>query len=769
MIANANAGFLVTERGAGNTWVGNAYLYRLTPWQNDPVSDPCGDVLYLQDADTGASWTPTPAPSPASGDPAHAPLYTVRHRQGASVFEHERLGIVSELTMAVPPSDPVKILRLRLTNTDATPRRVIVTRYVEWVLGSQREATRYHVCSRWDDASGALFATNQFFDDFTDEVAFSWVSEPVVGYTADRDEFIGRNGHLSAPAALGLDTLSGRLGLGLDPCAALRCVVTLAPGETREVIALLGAAHGADEARAVIARNRSGTGIDDALDGWRERLSTITVRTPAPEFDTMLNQWWLYQTLSCRMWGRSALYQSSGAYGFRDQLQDCMAFVYAEPAVARAHLLRAAGRQFHEGDVQHWWHEPSGRGVRTRFSDDLAWLPHVVDQCITVTGDTSLWDAEVEFLDMPPLEPAEHERYDTPGHRGEKSTLFDHCTRALDHACTSGPHNLPLFGAGDWNDGMNRVGVAGRGESIWLAWFLIATLRSFADHAEARRAGDVADRMRGRADGYVAAVEQSGWDGQWYRRGYYDDGAPLGSSSSEECQIDSIAQSWSVLSGGADPLRARRAMQSLDQRLVRRDARLIALLDPPFDRSDRDPGYIRGYVPGVRENGAQYTHAAVWAVMAAARLGDGNRAFEYLQMLNPLLHTRTPAEVATYMVEPYVACADVYAAPGHLGRGGWTWYTGSASVSYRAALESILGFKNRGDRLTIEPCIPCEWKSFEIEYRFGAARYVIRVENPSGVSSGVQSVAIDGAVAESRSIALVDDGGAHQVVVTMGV
>ena len=769
VIANPNAGFCVTERGGGFAWVENSYFFRLTPWYNDPVCDPCGEVIYLRDEEFARIWTPTPGPAPAVDGPA--PAYTVRHAPGRTTFTHECHDIASELVLGVPELDPVKVSRLTLTNRGPVVRLLTLTTFVEWALGAQREHTRHQLHTWRDEATGAVFAENFFADDFTSRVAFSWVSEPVSSFTANREEFIGRNGDLVAPAALSADALSGTTGPGYDPCAALRCHLTLHPGETREVTVLLGAASSEDEARAIISRLATPAAATAALDaavrGWDNRLSTIRVRTPSPEFDAIVNRWSLYQALSCRMWARSALYQSSGAYGFRDQLQDCMAFLYAEPGIARAHIMRCAGRQFQEGDVQHWWHEPSGRGVRTRFSDDLVWLPFVADQYVCVTGDRDVWDERAPFLEQRPLAPGEQESYEEPHATDETATLYEHCVRALDRACTIGPHGLPLIGCGDWNDGMNRVGTEGKGESVWLAWFLIATLRRFAGHADARHDGDVATRCRQRANAYSDAVERTSWDGAWYRRAYFDDGTPLGSVENTECRIDSIAQSWSVLSAAGDPARARRAMQSVSEHLVREDARLIMLLTPPFDRSSHDPGYIKGYVPGVRENGAQYTHAALWTALATAMLGDGDRAYHLFEMLNPLTHARTDDDVAKYKVEPYVVCADVYTATSHLGQGGWTWYTGSASWMYRVALEGILGFTKRGDRLSIEPCVPTAWREFTIDYRYGSSVYTIVVRNPAGVSSGVAHVEVDGRATNERAIELSDNGEPHYVVITM--
>ena len=776
IIANPNVGFCITERGGGFTWAENSYFFRLTPWYNDPVSDPSGEVLYLRDDESGYVWTPTPAPSPATDAPIAAggapPPYGVRHAAGRTTFTHERDAIASELALAVPEADPVKISILSLTNRGSSNRRISLTSYVELTLGAQREHTRHQLHTSRDEQTGAVFAQNYFADDYASRVAFSWVSAPVSGFTANREEFIGRNGDLVAPAGLAAKSLLGTTGAGFDPCAALRSVLTIEPGETREVVVLLGAAGSENEARAVIERHatvaNARAAADAAVRAWETRLTTISARTPSPEFDAMLNRWSLYQALSCRMWARSALYQSSGAYGFRDQLQDCMAFVYAEPAIARAHIVRCAGRQFVEGDVQHWWHEPGGRGVRTRISDDLVWLPFVADHYVNVTGDSALWDESAPFLEQALLAPDEQESYAEPHVSETMATVYEHCVRALDHACTAGSHGLPLMGSGDWNDGMNRVGMEGKGESVWLAWFLIATLRRFAEHSTARGDTTAADRFRKRADSYSAAVEESAWDGAWYRRAYFDDGTPLGSAQSDECQIDSIAQSWATLSGAGKADRARKAMDSVYERLVREDARLIMLLTPPFDHTERDPGYIKGYLPGVRENGAQYTHAATWTALAAARLGEGDRAAHLFDMLNPFTHASTEAGVAEYKVEPYVVCADVYTAADHVGRGGWTWYTGSASWMYRVALESVLGFTKRGESLSIEPCVAATWREFAIEYRHRSSTYAITVHNPDGVSHGVVRVEVDGHEVADRVVRLADDGSRHEVVVTMG-
>jgi cyclic beta-1,2-glucan glucanotransferase len=764
VIANRHGGFVVTERGGGFSWAENSYFYRLTPWHNDPASDPVSEVIYLQDAETGELWCATPGPIKEE-----AP-YTVRHGPGSSTFDQDHGGIITHLTLGMAEDAPVKLALLRVTNVDKTSRRLTVTTYVEWTLGVLREHTQHQVRTEYDREEETFLARNWFDPQFAGRTAFHAITEPVTGYTGSRRDFLGRNGTAEAPAALRPDGgLGGITGAGIDPCAALQCVLELDPGETKEIVILLGACDSEAKARQAVAEYRDLTKAKGALaqtvKRWDERLSVITVKTPEPSFDAMLNRWMLYQAVACRMWGRSALYQSSGAYGFRDQLQDVMALVYAEPALAREQILRSATRQFLEGDVQHWWHPQSGRGVRTRFSDDLAWLPYVVDHYVRTTGDASVLEEYVPFLSMRPLAPDEHEVYDLPDVTDEHGSVYEHCLRALRRACTSGPHGLPLIGIGDWNDGMNRVGVEGRGESVWLAWFLITTLRSFADHMQARGDMGVTAEFRKRAADYAAAVEASGWDGEWYRRAYFDDGSPLGSRENEECRIDSIAQSWSVISGAGDPSRQKQAMLSLQQNLVREDARLLMLLTPPFDRTEKDPGYIKGYLPGVRENGAQYTHAALWAVQATALQGDHDRAFELYQMINPLTHARTPEEVATYKVEPYVVAADVYTAKGQLGRGGWTWYTGSASWMYRVGLEGILGLKKRGDRLFIEPRAPASWLEYSIEYRYGGSVYAIVVQNGNGATSGAVEVSVDGQASSDGGIQLVDDGKRHEVTV----
>jgi cyclic beta-1,2-glucan synthetase len=765
VIANPSFGFLVSESGSGYTWSGNSRENRLTPWSNDPVTDAPGEAFLVRDDETGEIWGPTALPV------RDAWPYVIRHGQGYSRFEHESRGIALELLQFVPLAETVKVSRLTVRNRSTSTRRLTVAAYAEWVLGVSRGATAPFTVTQRDEETGALFATNAWNEEFGGGVAFADLGGRQTAWTADRTEFLGRNGGLDSPSGLAPEVaLSGRAGAGLDPCAALLRSLELQPGAEAEVVFLLGQGADAADARRLVRQMRAAN-LDAALDEvrrfWDDTLGALQVKTPDRSMDLMLNRWLLYQVLACRVWARAAFYQSSGAFGFRDQLQDVMALSAARRDVVRQHLLRAAGRQFREGDVQHWWHEPSGRGVRTRISDDLLWLPHALVQFIEVTGDRAVLDETVPFLEGAPLLPGESERYFAPRISEERATLFEHAARALDRSLAVGRHGLPLMGTGDWNDGMNRVGAGGHGESVWLAWFLHTTLWEFAGLAEQRGETERAARWRAHVEALGKAVEREGWDGDWYRRAFFDDGTPLGSSANDECRIDSVAQSWGVISGAADPQRRRRAMAAVEEYLVRRGDGLVLLLTPPFDHMRPDPGYIKGYLPGVRENGGQYTHAALWAVIAFAALGEGDKAGELFDILNPINHASTRSGLHRYKVEPYVAAADIYAEPPHVGRGGWTWYTGSAGWMYRAGIEWILGFRLRGTRLHIDPCIPRAWPGYEITFRYHSARYRLTVENPHGSTRGVAKVELDGQPIEIREIPLSNDGRQHEILVVL--
>jgi cyclic beta-1,2-glucan synthetase len=742
VIANPDFGFTVSESGSGFTWAINSRENRLTPWSNDPVSDPPGEILYLRDEDTGEVWTPTPLPV------RELSPYVIRHGQGYTRFEHQAHEIALDLIQYVPLDDPVKISRLSIQNLSSRVRRISVTAYVEWVLGISREVSGPFVYTEIDPQTGALFARNHWNDEYARRVAFADLRGQQTSWTTDRKEFLGRNGGLRYPAGLQPGrALSGATGGGFDPCVALRQSVTLPPGRRIDVVFVLGQGTDEIEARRLVERYREAD-LEAVLEKvhtfWDDVLAALQVRTPDYSMAILLNRWLLYQALACRVWARSAFYQSGGAYGFRDQLQDVMALVVARREVAREHLLRGASHQFVEGDVQHWWHPPSGRGVRTRISDDRLWLPLALIHYLDVTGENEILDEDVPFIGGEILSETEHERYFEPLEDVATATLYEHCARAIDLSLAVGPHDLPLIGAGDWNDGMNRVGHEGRGESIWLGWFLHVVLARFLPLAEARGDDTRVSRWRSSLKSLEEALEEHGWDGDWYLRAYFDDGTPLGSASNLECKIDSIAQSWSVISGAARTERAEHAMKAVEQYLVKRGDGLVLLFTPPFNHWEVDPGYIKGYLPGVRENGGQYTHAAIWSLIAFAELGKGDEAAELFSILNPINHASTRAGIHRYKVEPYVSVADVYTEPPHLGRGGWTWYTGSAGWMYRAGVEWILGFRLRGATLYLDPCVPRNWPGFGISFTYHSARYEVEVENPAGVMRGVEAVDVDG-------------------------
>lgn len=766
VLSNPQFGTLVSEAGMGCTWYGNSQTNRLTPWSNDPLLDPISDTIYIRDEDMGTVWTPTPAPI------RELDAYRISHSQGYTCFEHNSHGIEQELLVFVPVNDegglPLRIQRLRLKNHSSRRRRLTLTAYTEWVLGGDRENTQMHVITEWDVESSALFAYNRYNPDFGSHVAFTCSTRPITSYSGDRAEFLGRNRSSSCPEALGRKSLSGHIGAALDPCSALQVLVEIDPGKEEEVFFIMGYASDAVLARQLILQCQVPEKIDQLLSEtqswWNKTLETIQVDVPDMATNFLMNRWLMYQDLSCRFWGRTAFYQSSGAYGFRDQLQDCMALVYALPNIAKEYILKAASRQFVEGDVQHWWHPQSGAGIRTRCSDDLLWLPFVTAHYVRITGDVGILEEQISFLEGDKLSEDQEEFFQVPNISKETESLLEHCRRAIDKGKTVGPHGLPLIGSCDWNDGMNLVGIHGKGESVWLAWFLIHVMHDFADLlAFSSGNKEAGEGFRAEAKRLAEVVEATAWDGAWYRRAYFDDGTPLGSKENSEDFIDSLPQSWAVIAGLANPERIAIALDSAEEYLVKAKSKVVLLLTPPFDKMALNPGYIKGYPPGVRENGGQYTHGSAWLAMAFARMGQGNKAVDLLRMLSPTSHTSTPEANELYKVEPYVIAADIYDLKNQVGRGGWTWYTGSASWVYRVWLEEVLGFKLRGQTLSLNCSIPKEWDQFKLQYRYKTSHYDITVTNPDHLSIGNPRITLDGVLLSSPEIPLLDDGGHHNV------
>ena len=763
VISNPEFGFMVTDAGGGYTWCENSRENKLSPWSNDPVSDSPGEVFYLTD-ERKEPWTITPLPV------REEESYTVRHGFGYSEFEHASHGIVQRLTQFVPVKGTVKISMISLKNDGDEDRNLGITYYLNPVLGVNRKETSMHLITS-QSAEGVLMIENPYNREFADRICFIDSSVERRSVTGDRKEFFGC-GSLSSPDILKNETLTGVLGAGFDPCAAMQVNIKIKAGETQELVFLLGMAERADQAgklaEAFKNAGKASAALLEVKKFWQEKLQTIRVNTPDPAMNIMLNGWLLYQAVSCRMWARTAFYQAGGAYGFRDQLQDSLSVLPIWPEIVKKQIIKHARHQFLQGDVLHWWHEPAGKGTRTRFSDDYLWLPYVTAEYIRATGDYEILKIEVPFLDDDVLKKYEDERYCRPRVTQETEPVFDHCIRSIEYGLRFGERGLPLMGGGDWNDGMNTVGNGGKGESVWLGWFLCTVLQKFIPICRSMEANDHADRYLQIVGDIVEAVEKNAWDGNWYKRAFFDNGSPLGSVNNRECKIDSLAQSWAVISGKGDPVRVKKALTSLEDYLVMREAGLIKLLTPPFDEGELEPGYIKSYVPGVRENGGQYTHAAAWVIIAFALTGDGDKAFELFELINPVNHARTDRECSIYKVEPYVMAADVYSVPPHVGRGGWTWYTGTASWVYKAGLEYILGFSRTADRLLINPCIPKKWSEYSIQYRYLDTDYQITVKNPMNLNKGVSLITMDGKGMEGNAVPLINDEKTHYIEVLIG-
>jgi len=763
VIANPGFGTVVSESGGAYTWIENAHELRLTPWNNDPVIDAAGEVFYLRDEENGHFWSTSLLPAGGSSP------YLTRHGFGYSAFEHNEDGIYSEMLVYVDLEAAVKFIVIKIRNESGRVRKLSATGYAEWTLGDNRTKTAMHIRTEAGPDSGILFAENPYNTEFSTRVAFFDIEAKDKTYTTDRTEFIGRNGTLQNPEAMLRKELSGKTGLALDPCAAIQVPFNLAIEEEYELIFRLGAGQNFSQAEELARQFRGHVIAHDSFEKvknyWKNTLGALQVETPDAAINVIANGWLTYQTLSSRLWGRSGFYQSGGAFGFRDQLQDVLSLLQVAPKLARKQILRSASRQFKEGDVQHWWHPPSGRGVRTSCSDDFLWLPFVTAQYISFTADSAVLDEQVHFLEGRALDQGEESYYDLPVKSLDSISLYEHCVRAIKKGFNYGEKGLPLIGSGDWNDGLDKVGIKGKGESVWMAFFLYDILLRFAKIARMHTDAEFADQCESQAEQLKGNVDKHAWDGEWYKRAWFDDGTPLGTSSGEDCKIDSISQSWSVLSGAGEASRSDRAMESAYKNLVQKDIGIIQLLDPPFDKSEVNPGYIKGYVPGVRENGGQYTHAAIWLIMAFAKLGDNERVWELLKMINPVNHGKTPEEIAVYKVEPYVIAADVYANESHAGRGGWTWYTGSASWMYRLIVEDFLGLKREGNKLKFAPCIPKEWESFKVHYRYKSTVYHVAVIQKDGEQA--MKVIVNGLEQEDRMITLTDDGGEHDAQVLL--
>ncbi|MDQ3142751.1 MAG: hypothetical protein M3Q56_10955 [Bacteroidota bacterium] len=765
VLANQGFGSIISESGQSYTWVENAHEIRLTPWNNDPVTDLKGEAFYLKDEESGRFWSPTPLPCRGSSP------YITRHGFGYSVFEHSEDGVHSEMSVFTDSELPVKYIVIKLRNHSGRPRRMTATGYVEWVLGDLRSKYLKHTITELEEASGAILARNVYSVEFTNRVAFFIGSGTNKTITTDRTEFLGRNGTITNPDGLNRARLSGKIGAALDPCAVMQVAFDLAEEEEHELIFRLGAGKNMNHTVDII---RASEGSEAALKAkqkvhqyWQKALGVIQIKTPNAELNILANGWLNYQTLSSRIWARSGFYQSGGAFGFRDQLQDVLSLLHSHPQLVRSHILLCASRQFKEGDVQHWWHPPTGWGVRTTCSDDLLWLPYVTIAYLNTTADKTILDEPVHFLEGRQLITGEDSYYDLPVRSDASAGLYEHCVKSIEHSLKFGAHGLPLIGSGDWNDGMDKVGNHGKGESVWLAFFLYDIMIRFAEIASLKNDEAFSKRCKDEAETLRINIKESAWDGEWYRRAYFDDGTPLGSNENEECKIDSIAQSWSVLSNAGDADRIITAMQSADKHLVRKEDGLIQLFNPPFDHSDLNPGYIKGYVPGVRENGGQYTHAAIWLIMAFAAIGNKKRTWELLQMINPINRGNNQEKVAIYKTEPYVIAADVYAEPQHKGRGGWTWYTGSAGWMFQLIINSFIGLKREADTLTFTPCIPEEWKYFELNYQFANSNYhILFIQSVSDIAKPMK-IFLDETVQENGVITLVNDGKTHEVKIEL--
>ncbi len=749
VIANAKFGFTVSEQGAGYTWSENSRENKLTSWSNDPVKDTHSEAFYIRDEVKKKYWSPTPGPVIDSG------FYRVIHGFGFTSFEHFSNGLDQKLIQFVPQNEPVKISKLTLQNRGVEIQRLSVFRYLERVLGVERTTSSRFVNQEISADGRTLYAKNNYNNEFAGRIVFSSVINPMENaqfrHTTDRKRFIGRNRSLCKPLAVANDRLlDNRVITGGDPCSVIQTIFDLAPGQSVSLIFLEGECNNRNEVDMLIERLSDSVQTDAELHNvqefWKKTLTKITIATPDRSLDIMVNGWLMYQNLSSRMWARTAFYQAGGAYGFRDQLQDSTAALYVDSEICRNQILLHAEKQFKEGDVLHWWHMPTGRGIRSKITDDRLWLPYVVEFYLQSTGDESILHENAPYISSRNLEPFEHEAYLQPQVLQEKGTIYEHCCKAIDISLKFGIHGLPLIGGGDWNDGMNRVGENGKGESVWLGFFIYHVLTRFEKICRKMNETTRANNYLSVAGKLKQRLNTEGWDGKWYLRAFYDDGTPLGSSKNEECRIDAISQAWSIFSGVASEERSLQVLSAVEEHLVSEKDRIIRLLTPPFDKTPKDPGYIKGYIPGVRENGGQYTHAALWTVKAFAETGMGEKAVHYLNMVNPINHALDQQAANTYKLEPFVVAADIYGEKSLTGQGGWSWYTGSAGWMYRVSLESVLGLRLNGDSIMLKPAISESWKGYSIDLRLDdeETTYHIQIDNPNGLQAGLLEGTIDG-------------------------
>jgi cellobiose phosphorylase len=763
VLTNPSFGTVISESGQSYSWMDNAHEYRLTPWNNDSISDLCGEAFYIRDEESGKYWSPSLLPTPGKSG------YQCIHGFGYSEFRFAEDGIFSSMTVFADLEDPVKYILFKIKNASGRMRKLSITGYAEWVLGDLRSKTAMQITTELNQETGVLLAGNAYNSDFGTYVSYFDVDDNSKTFTTDRTEFLGRNGTYKNPEAMGKAKLSGRIGAALDACAVLQSAMDLTDSEERTLVFRLGAGKDQYSALQTAKKVKGSINAVEALarvkEFWKKTLSAVKVESPDPAINFLFNGWLNYQTIASRMWGRSGFYQSGGAFGFRDQLQDVLSLLHSRPDLVRQQILLSASRQFPEGDVQHWWHPPMGRGVRTTCSDDYLWLPYVVSRYVKHTADETVLDENVKFIEGRLLNPGEESNYEMPSVSNQSQHLYEHCKLSIQHGLHFGSHGLPLIGSGDWNDGMDKVGNEGKGESVWLAFFLYDVLTRFQEVAHARKDLVFEELLQKESLQLKKNIESNAWDGNWYLRAFFDDGTPLGSSKNEECKIDSIPQSWSVISEAGNPSRSRTAMQSAYDRLVKKDLSVIQLFDPPFDHAVPNPGYIKGYLPGVRENGGQYTHAAVWLIMASAALADKQRTYDLIQLVNPLNHGSTASGIKKYKTEPYVIAADVYAVESHEGMGGWTWYTGSAGWMYQLLAESFFGLKRSGNRLTFMPCVPDNWNSFKIRYTFADTEYHLYFDRNDTLEE--MTISLDGVSQSSNDVLLLNDKTVHEVKISI--